>query len=39
MKMASEYDCGNEEDIPQSSVNLMNVIIEYPAMLTENLGT
>ena len=29
MKMASKYDCGNE-DTPQNSVNLMNVIREYP---------
>ena len=32
MKMASEYDRGNDEDTPQNSVNLMNVIREYPAI-------
>ena len=30
--MASEYDCGNEEDSTRNSVYLMNVIGEYPAM-------
>ena len=33
MKMASEFDCGNE-DIPQNSVNLMNILREYPAKYT-----
>ena len=33
MKMASEYDCGNE-DTPQNSVNLMNILREYPAKYT-----
>ena len=32
MKMASEYDCANDEDTPQNSVNLMYVIREYPAI-------
>ena len=27
MKMASEYDCGNE-DTPQNSVSLMNIILK-----------
>ena len=30
MKMVSEYNCGNE-DTTQNSVNLMNIIREYPA--------
>ena len=30
MKMASEYDCGNE-DTPPKSVNLMNIVGEYHA--------
>ena len=33
MKMASEFDCGNE-DTPQNSVNLMNILREYPAKYT-----
>ena len=33
MKMASEYDCGNE-DTPQNSVNLMNIVREYPTKYT-----
>ena len=36
MKMAYEYVCGNEEDIRQNSVNLMNLIREYPAMQDRN---
>ena len=32
MKMSSEYFCGNDEDTPQNSVNLMNIIREYPAL-------
>ena len=32
MKMAPEYNCGNEEDTPQNSVNSMNIIREYPAI-------
>ena len=31
--MASEFDCGNE-DTPQNSVNLMNILREYPAKYT-----
>ena len=31
MKMASECDCGNDEDTP-NSVNLMNVIRECPTI-------
>ena len=30
MKIASEYDCNNDEDTLQNSVNLMNVMREYP---------
>ena len=30
MKMASEYDGGNE-DTPSNSVNLMNIVRKYPA--------
>ena len=33
MKMSSEYDCGNEDN-PQNSVNLMNIVGEYPAKYT-----
>ena len=33
MKIASEYDCGNE-DTPLNSVNLMNIVREYPAKYT-----
>ena len=33
MKMASEFDCGNE-DTPQNSVGLMNILREYPAKYT-----
>ena len=36
MKMASEYDCGNE-DTPQNRVNLMNIaniVREYPTKCT-----
>ena len=29
MKMASKYDCGNEKDAPQNSVNLMNIYRKY----------
>ena len=29
MKMASEYDCGNEEDTPPNSVNLMIIYRKY----------
>ena len=32
MKMASKYDRGNDEDTPQNSVNLMNVLREYPSI-------
>ena len=32
MEMTCKYDCGNEEDTPQNSVNLMNVIREYPTI-------
>ena len=32
MKMASEYDCGHEEDTPQNGVNFMNVVGEYLAV-------
>ena len=31
--MASKNDCGNE-DTPQTSVNLMNIIREYPTKYT-----
>ena len=30
MKMASKYDCGNE-DTPADSLNLINIVREYPA--------
>ena len=33
MKMVSEYDCGNE-DTTKNSVNLMNIMREYPAKKT-----
>ena len=33
MKMSSEYDCG-DDDNPQNSVNLMNIVGEYPAKYT-----
>ena len=33
MKTASEYDCGNE-DTPQNSMNLMNIVREYPTKYT-----
>ena len=29
MKIASEYDCGNDEDTPKNSVNLMNIYRKY----------
>ena len=29
--MASEYDCDNDEDTPQQSANLMNVVRQYRA--------
>ena len=32
MKMTSEYDCGHQEDTTQNSVNLMNIIGEYPTI-------
>ena len=35
MKMAYEYDCGNKGTCtPQNSVNLMNIIREYPTKYT-----
>ena len=36
MKMAFEYDCGNE-DTPQNSENLMNIVREYPANRAQSL--
>ena len=33
MKMSSEYDSGNDDN-PQNSVNLMNIVEEYPAKYT-----
>ena len=35
MKVAFEYDSGNE-DTPQNSENLMNIVREYPARYTCN---
>ena len=36
MKMASEHDCGNE-DTPQNSVNLMNIVREPPNIHTRSV--